>query len=72
VVPESRKAGPVRSWTDSRVGSVGVSSTFTQIGDEYVHPYGGAEFSLFAHINRKSEDLDAEPLAAYARGMSPK
>ena len=48
---------------DGRVGTETMPGVFAQIGMEYGHRYGGADFELFAeHRREEPRALDAEPL----------
>ncbi len=59
--------GPV----DGRIGTESMPGVFAQIGMEYGHKYGGAEFELFAKISEKNHAHSTlNPLAAYNKAMS--
>ncbi|MBI5089994.1 MAG: thiolase family protein [Actinobacteria bacterium] len=54
--------------TDGRIGTDAMPSTFAQIGMEYGHKYGGADFELFARISEKNHAHSTlNPLAAYSK-----
>ncbi len=54
--------------TDGRVGTDTMPGTFAQIGMEYGHKYGGADFELFARISEKNHGHSVlNPLAAYSK-----
>jgi len=77
----SRK-GDGKSWTrsgrygavagvDGRIGTDTMPGVFAQIGMEYNHKYGGANFELFAEISRKNHSHSTlNPLAAYTKEMT--
>src|SRR3954447_2294092 len=53
---------------DGRVGTEGMPGVFAQIGMEYGHRYGGADFKLFAQISEKNHAHSTlNPLAAYQK-----
>ncbi|MGA1437537.1 MAG: thiolase family protein, partial [Ilumatobacteraceae bacterium] len=59
--------GPV----DGRIGTESMAGVFAQIGMEYGHKYGGADFELFAKISEKNHSHSTlNPLAAYNKAMS--
>lgn len=59
--------GPV----DGRIGTESMPGVFAQIGMEYGHKYGGADFELFAKISEKNHSHSTlNPLAAYNKAMS--
>ena len=59
--------GPV----DGRIGTESMPGVFAQIGMEYGHKYGGADFELFAKISEKNHAHSTlNPLAAYDKAMS--
>jgi len=59
--------GPV----DGRIGTESMPGVFAQIGMEYGHKYGGADFELFAKISEKNHAHSTlNPLAAYNKAMS--
>ena len=59
--------GPV----DGRIGTESMPGVFAQIGMEYGHKYGGADFELFAKISGKNHAHSTlNPLAAYNKAMS--
>ncbi len=59
--------GPV----DGRIGTESMPGVFAQIGMEYGHKYGGADFELFAKISEKNHGHSTlNPLAAYNKAMS--
>jgi acetyl-CoA acyltransferase len=56
---------------DGRVGTDGMPGTFAQVGMEYAHRYGGADFELFARISEKNHRHSTlNPLATYTKAMS--
>lgn len=56
---------------DGRIGSATMPALFAQIGMEYDHKYGGADFELFARISEKNHSHSTlNPLAAYTKAMS--
>jgi len=56
---------------DGRVGTMTMPGVFAQIGQEYAHRYGGADFELFARISEKNHRHSTlNPLAAYTKAMS--
>lgn len=56
---------------DGRIGTDTMPGTFAQIGMEYAHKYGGANFELFAEISRKNHSHSTlNPLAAYTKEMT--
>ena len=56
---------------DGRIGSATMPALFAQIGTEYDHKYGGADFELFARISEKNHSHSTlNPLAAYTKAMS--
>ena len=71
-----------KSWTrsgrygavagvDGRIGTDIMPGVFAQIGMEYGHKYGGANFELFAEISRKNHSHSTlNPLAAYSKEMT--
>jgi acetyl-CoA acyltransferase len=75
-----KKSGP--SWersgrygavagVDGRIGTDTMPGVFAQIGQEYNHKYGGANFELFAEISRKNHSHSTlNPLAAYTKEMT--
>jgi acetyl-CoA acetyltransferase len=57
--------------TDGRVGTDTMPGVFAQVGMEYGHKYGGADFELFAKISEKNHSHSTlNPLAAYNKAMS--
>ncbi|WP_007509778.1 thiolase family protein [Pseudofrankia saprophytica] len=53
---------------DGRVGTDSMPGVFAQIGLEYGHRYGGANFELFARISEKNHAHSTlNPLAAYSK-----
>ena len=57
--------------TDGRVGTDTMPGVFAQVGMEYGHKYGGADFELFARISEKNHSHSTlNPLAAYNKAMS--
>jgi acetyl-CoA acyltransferase len=66
----SGRYGAVTS-TDGRIGTDTMPGVFAQIGIEYGHRYGGADFELFARISEKNHSHSTlNPLAAYTKAMS--
>jgi len=77
----ARKAQPP-TWTpdgrmgavaplDGRIGTETMPGVFAQIGMEYGHRYGGADFELFARISEKNHAHSTlNPNAAYQKRMS--
>ncbi len=56
---------------DGRIGTEIMPGVFAQIGQEYGHKYGGANFELFAKISEKNHGHSTlNPLAAYTKAMS--
>ena len=56
---------------DGRIGTETMPGVFAQIGMEYGHRYGGANFELFAQISEKNHTHSTlNPLAAYTKKMS--
>ncbi|MDH3685378.1 MAG: thiolase family protein [Myxococcales bacterium] len=56
---------------DGRIGTETMPGVFAQIGMEYNHKYGGANFELFAEISRKNHSHSTlNPLAAYTKEMT--
>jgi acetyl-CoA acetyltransferase len=56
---------------DGRVGTETMPGVFAQIGMEYGHRYGGADFELFARISEKNHAHSTlNPKAAYQKRMS--
>jgi len=56
---------------DGRIGTETMPGVFAQIGMEYGHKYGGANFELFAEISRKNHfHSTLNPLAAYTKEMT--
>jgi acetyl-CoA acyltransferase len=56
---------------DGRIGTDIMPGVFAQIGMEYNHKYGGANFELFAEISRKNHSHSTlNPLAAYTKEMT--
>ncbi len=58
---------------DGRIGTETMPGVFAEIGMEYGHRYGGADFELFAQISRRRTTLTFDtlnPLAAYTKRMS--
>ncbi|MBL7502267.1 thiolase family protein [Frankia sp. CNm7] len=53
---------------DGRIGTESMPGVFAQIGLEYGHKYGGADFELFARISEKNHAHSTlNPLAAYSK-----
>jgi acetyl-CoA acetyltransferase len=53
---------------DGRVGTETMPGVFAQIGLEYDHEYGGADFELFARISEKNHAHSTlNPMAAYSK-----
>ncbi|MFI5953234.1 thiolase family protein [Cryptosporangium sp. NPDC051539] len=56
---------------DGRVGTETMPGVFAQIGMEYGHKYGGADFELFAKISEKNHAHSTlNPKAAYQKAMT--
>jgi acetyl-CoA acyltransferase len=56
---------------DGRLGTDTMPGVFAQIGQEYGHKYGGADFELFAKISEKNHmHSTLNPKAAYQKQMS--
>jgi acetyl-CoA acyltransferase len=56
---------------DGRIGTETMPGVFAQVGMEYGHKYGGANFELFAKISEKNHGHSTlNPLAAYTKAMS--
>ncbi len=56
---------------DGRIGTETMPGVFAQIGQEYGHKYGGANFELFAKISEKNHGHSTlNPLAAYTKAMT--
>jgi acetyl-CoA acetyltransferase len=56
---------------DGRVGTETMPGVFAQIGMEYAHRYGGADFELFAKISEKNHAHSTlNPLASYQKRFS--
>ena len=56
---------------DGRIGTETMPGVFAQIGLEYGHRYGGADFELFARISEKNHAHSTlNPKAAYQKRMS--
>ncbi|HEY1700434.1 MAG TPA: thiolase family protein [Trebonia sp.] len=56
---------------DGRIGTETMPGVFAQIGMEYGHKYGGADFELFARISEKNHAHSTlNPKAAYHKAMS--
>ncbi len=56
---------------DGRIGTENMPGTFAQVGMEYAHKYGGANFELFAQISEKNHmHSTLNPLAAYTKAMT--
>lgn len=59
------------SSLDGKVGTDTMPGVFAQIGMEYGHKYGGADFDLFARISEKNHAHSTlNPLAAYTKRLS--
>ena len=53
---------------DGRIGTETMPGVFAQIGMEYAHRYGGADFELFARISEKNHAHSTlNPLASYQK-----
>ncbi len=64
--PDGRYGAVTR--TDGRIGTDTMPGVFAQVGMEYGHKYGGADFELFAHISEKNHAHSTlNPLAAYQK-----
>ena len=56
---------------DGRIGTDTMPGVFAQVGMEYGHKYGGANFELFAQISEKNHGHSTlNPLAAYTKAMT--
>jgi len=56
---------------DGRIGTDTMPGVFAQVGMEYGHKYGGANFELFAQISEKNHGHSTlNPLAAYSKAMT--
>ena len=56
---------------DGRIGTEIMPGVFAQVGMEYGHKYGGADFELFARISEKNHSHSTlNPLAAYTKKMT--
>jgi acetyl-CoA acetyltransferase len=56
---------------DGRIGTDTMPGVFAQVGMEYGHKYGGANFELFARISEKNHAHSTlNPLAAYTKKMT--
>lgn len=56
---------------DGRIGTEIMPGVFAQVGMEYAHKYGGADFELFARISEKNHAHSTlNPLAAYTKRMT--
>ncbi len=56
---------------DGRIGTETMPGVFAQIGMEYGHRYGGADFELFARISEKNHAHSTlNPLASYQKRFS--
>ncbi len=76
------RAADANTWTprgrdgavaplDGRIGTSTMPGVFAQIGQEYGHKYGGANFELFARISEKNHSHSTlNPLASYQKKMS--
>jgi acetyl-CoA acetyltransferase len=76
------RAADSKSWTpqgrmgavaalDGRLGTDTMPGVFAQIGMEYAHRYGGADFELFAKISEKNHAHSTlNPMAAYQKKMT--
>ncbi len=57
--------------TDGRIGTDTMPGVFAQVGMEYGHKYGGADFELFARISEKNHSHSTlNPLAAYQKSFT--
>jgi acetyl-CoA acetyltransferase len=57
--------------TDGRIGTDTMPGVFAQVGMEYGHKYGGADFELFARISEKNHSHSTlNPLAAYQKAFT--
>jgi acetyl-CoA acetyltransferase len=53
---------------EGRIGTNNMAGVFAQVGMEYAHRYGGADFKLFARISEKNHAHSTlNPLAAYSK-----
>jgi len=76
------RAADANTWTprgrdgavaplDGRIGTSTMPGVFAQIGQEYGHKCGGANFELFARISEKNHSHSTlNPLASYQKKMS--
>jgi acetyl-CoA acetyltransferase len=76
------RAADSKTWTpqgrmgavaalDGRLGTDTMPGVFAQIGMEYGHKYGGADFELFAKISEKNHAHSTlNPMAAYQKKMT--
>ncbi|MCG3776528.1 MAG: 3-ketoacyl-CoA thiolase [Nitrospira sp.] len=56
---------------DGKIGTETMPGVFAQIGTEYQHKYGGADFELFARISEKNHAHSTlNPLAAYTKRLT--
>ncbi|RBY85838.1 thiolase family protein [Blastococcus sp. TF02A-26] len=56
---------------DGRIGTETMPGVFAQIGMEYAHRYGGADFELFARISEKNHAHSTlNPMAAYQKRLT--
>ncbi|HVM09321.1 MAG TPA: thiolase family protein [Acidimicrobiales bacterium] len=63
----SGRFGAVGS-TDGRIGTASMPGVFAQVGMEYGHKYGGANFDVFARISEKNHAHSTlNPLATYQK-----
>ncbi len=68
-VPRGRFGAVAR--LDGLVGTAIDAGVFAQVGMEYAHRYGGADFELFARIAEKNHSHSTlNPLAAYQKRFS--
>src|SRR5215207_1014698 len=56
---------------DGRIGTEIMPGVFAQVGMEYAHKYGGADFELFARISEKNHAHSTlNPMAAYQKRLT--
>ena len=57
---------------DGRIGTETMPGVFAQIGMEYAHKYGGADFELFAGSREEPRPLDAESAGRLPEAVHPR
>ncbi|WP_329410496.1 thiolase family protein [Nocardia vinacea] len=56
---------------EGKIGTQGMPGVFAQVGTEYGHTYGGADFEVFARISEKNHAHSTlNPLATYQKQFS--